>query len=345
MLRGIGFALAVAALLGGAPFPGAPAVAKDRVDAAMSTTGFAYLPLLVADAMGYYAAQDLAVEFNLTGGDSKSMAALLGGGAQIYAGAVSPILRARASGTEALAIGAVLTQYASNLVVSGEWARAKGITAGSSYADKLAALKGATIAITAPGSGTDHLVRFLAKSARLDPERDLTITALGNGETMTAALVQKRIDGFTISAPAAENAVKNHGAVMLFNFSKGEVRDLDGFLYIGFAALEPWARANPAVVARFLKAEQSALDAIHDPARTDRARDAVWAKYHRSIDKAFYDEVWAGTAEAYPRSVALKPEQIDRVVAFVNEFDKRPLDPAAAAKAWTDGYAKAGAAP
>lgn len=338
VIRSTVLALAVTAAVAAAG--AVPAFAKDRLNAAMSTTGFAYLPLLVADAMGFYGDQNLDVQFTLTGGDSKSMAALVGGGAQVYAGAVSPILRARASGTEAVAVGAILTQYASNLAMSGEWAKSKGITPASPVADKIKALRGATVAITAPGSGTDHLMRFLAKSAGLDPERDMTITALGTGETMTAALLQKRIDGFTVSAPAAENAVKNHGAIMLLNFARAEVKELDGFLYIGFAARESWAKDNPDLLARFLKAEQLALDAIHDPALTAKARDAVWAKYHGKIEKAFYDEVWAGTADAYPRSVVLRGEQISRIVKFVNEFDKQPLDPAAAAKAWTDVYAK-----
>ena len=107
----------------------------------------------------------------------------------------------------------------------------------SSYQDKLKALKGATLAITAPGSGTDLIVRFLSKQAGLNPDRDLTITALGTADTMTAAITQGRIDGFSLSAPAAENIVKNHGGVMLFNFAKGEVKQLDGFLFIGVVVL------------------------------------------------------------------------------------------------------------
>lgn len=314
--------------------------AKDRVTAVMSTFGFVYLPVLVAERFGYYEAENIAIDIVTTGGESKSLAALIGGGAELYVGSPSTTFRARSNGTDALVIGPTISQYASNLVVSGAWAGKQGITEASPYEAKLKALKGSTIAITAPGSGTDLVVRFLAKEAGLNPDRDLTITALGTGDAMTAALVQGRIDGFTLSAPAAENAVKNHGGIMLFNFAKGEVKRLDGFLYIGLTAREAWVRSNPDLTVRLLKAQQRALDAIHDPDLTAKARDAVWQKYHPKTDKSFFDYVWAETAPAFPKSVVIGRPAIDRVVQFVNEFEKQPLEPAVVEKGWTDEYAR-----
>ena len=62
----------------------AAAFAKDKITAVMSTHGFVYLPALVADALGYFEQEDLAVSITLTGGESKSLAALIGGGAEVY---------------------------------------------------------------------------------------------------------------------------------------------------------------------------------------------------------------------------------------------------------------------
>lgn len=318
----------------------AAAFAKDKITAVMSTHGFVYLPALVADALGYFEQEDLAVSITLTGGESKSLAALIGGGAEVYVGSPATALRARASGTDPLVVGATTTQFASNLVISGAWAKKHGITELSSYQDKLKALKGATLAITAPGSGTDLIVRFLSKQAGLNPDRDLTITALGTADTMTAAITQGRIDGFSLSAPAAENIVKNHGGVMLFNFTKGEVKQLDGFLFIGVVVRESWAKQNPDVMVRYLRAQQRALNAIHDPNLTTVARDAVWKKYHSKVEQSFFNYVWNETVPAYPNSVAVNADQMRRVVEFVNEFEKQPLDPDFVEKGWTDQYAK-----
>lgn len=339
MLKRLGGALLAGIFVASATLA-TPAAAKDKVTAVMSTHGFVYLPALVADVMGYYEQENIAPDLVTTGGESKSLAALMGGGADIYMGSPSTAFRARSAGADVLVIGATISQYASNFVISGKWAKQYGLTEKSTYEERLRALKGATIAITAPGSGTDLVVRFLSKQAGLNPDRDLTITALGNGETMTAALVQGRIDGFTLSAPAAENAVKNHGAMMLFNFSKGEVKELDGFLYIGLNARESWIKKNPELTVRVLRAHQKALNAIHDPELTIKARDAVWKKYHSKTDKPFFNYVWAETQPAFPKTIEISSATIDRIVKFVNEFEKQPLDPALVEKAWTNEYAQ-----
>ena len=111
----------------------AAAFAKDKITAVMSTHGFVYLPALVADALGYFEQEDLAVSITLTGGELKSLAALIGGGAEVYVGSPATALRARASGTDPLVVGATTTQFASNLVISGAWAKKHGITELSSY--------------------------------------------------------------------------------------------------------------------------------------------------------------------------------------------------------------------
>lgn len=242
------------------------------------------------------------------------------------------------------AVAPTTAQFASNLVISGAWAKKYGITNSSSYEDRLRALKGATLAITAPGSGTDLIVRFLAKQAGLNPDRDMTITALGTADTMTAAITQGRIDGFSLSAPAAENIVRNHGGLMLFNFAKGEVKPLDGFLFIGVVVRESWAKQNPDVMVRYLRAQQRALDTIHDAKLTGVARDAVWKKYHPKVEPSFFSYVWNETVPAYPKTVVVDAEQMRRIAGFVNEFEKQPLDPAVVERGWTDQYAKSAVA-
>ena len=128
----------------------------------------------------------------------------------------SSALHAREHGAPVTVFGAVMTQYSSNIAVRRDWAKKFGVTENSPYKDKLKALKGITIGITSAGSGTDQLVRFLAKQAGLRPDRDMTITALGSGQAMLAAFSQNRIQAFSHSAPDAEEAAeepRRHPAV------------------------------------------------------------------------------------------------------------------------------------
>ena len=69
------------------------------------------------------------------------------------------------------------------------------------------------------------------------------------------------------------------------------------------------------------------------------ARDAVW-EYHSKVEQSFFNYVWNETVPAYPNSVVVNSDQMRRVVEFVNEFEKQPLDPAFVEKGWTDEYAK-----
>lgn len=316
-----------------------PAHAADRVNVVMSSFGFLYLPVLTAEQLGYFDQEGIDAAITATQGGSKALAAVTGGDADIYVGATSSALRARDNGAPVMVFGADMTQYASNIAVRSDWAKKHGITEKSSYEDKLKALKGITIGVTSAGSGTDQLVRFLAKEAGLRADRDLTITALGSGQAMIAAFSQNRIQAFTHSAPAAEEAVKNHDGIMLFNFSQGEVKPLDGFLYISLIAREDWLKGHEDLAVRFLRAVQRSLDTIHDPDRTATAMKAVHAKYHSRTEPEFYKYVWDNTVTALPETVELSPAAMQRVADFVNEFEKKPLKSDTVRKAWTNDYA------
>ncbi len=339
MRKRIWMALLAGAALLVTQLPGR-AQAADDLDIVMSSTGFLYLPVLAAKELGYFEEEGIDATITTTGGGSKALAAIIGGDADIYVGVPSSAFRARSKGTDVMVFGASMTQFGSNFAMAGDWAKKHGITEKSSYQDKLKALKGMTVAVTSAGSGTDQVVRFLAREAGLDPNRDLTITALGTGDAMTAALIQGRIDGFTHSAPVAENAVKNHGAIMFLHTSRGEVEALDGFFYIGQIAREPWLAQNSDLAVRYLRAVQRALDTLHDPQLTEKARDAVHAGYHQKTGKELYDYTWETTLPAFPKSIVIEPKMIKTVVDFMNEFEKQPIDPELVEKAWTNEYAE-----
>lgn len=329
-------ALATAAML----LVTTPAVAKDKVEVVIASYGFLYLTALTGSVLGFYDDEGIDVGITRTGGGTKALAAVASGDAQVYIGAPSSALRGREKGLDYGIYGAAMTQYGSNVVISRKWATEKDVTAQSSYQDKLKALKGGTFAVTTIGSGTDQLMRFLAKEAGLAADRDLQISGLQTAENMTAALAQDRIQGFVHSSPEGENAVKNLNAVMLFNTSRGEIAPLDGFLYMAMIASEKWVKSKPDVTVRFLRAMQRTLDAMLDPATTSKARDATHAKWHARTEKAFYDEVWAATMPAFPKSILIAPEMAGRVEAFINEFEKTPLDKAKIAGAFQPEYAE-----
>ena len=295
--------------------------------------------LVGAQALGFFAEQDLEIELVRAGGGARSLAAVAGGDAQFNIGAPASAFRARAQGSDVMMIAPAVVQYVDNITMSGDWARKNNLTAQSSYQDRLRALRGMTLAVSSVGGGADQLVRFLCRQAGIDPDRDMTITAIPDGQNMMAAMSRNRVDGFVVPPPTGEDAVLNHGAQPLIWGGRGDVPELQGFVYIGVIARESWLTRNREVAVRFLRAEQRGMQAVHDTAESIRARDGVWNGWHQRTDKRLFDQVWSNALPAYPRSVAVEQSMIDRIVSFVNETQPQPLDAARTRSAWTNEYA------
>lgn len=313
--------------------------ARDKLTVVMSSFDMLFWVTLAAQALGYFEEQQLEVELVRTGGGAKSLAAVAGGDAEFNIGAPTSAFRARARGSDVMMIAPAISQYFDNITMSGDWARRQSITAQSSYQDRLKALRGMTLAVSSVGGGADQLVRFLCRQAGINPDRELTLTAIPDGQNMMAAMARGRIDGFVIPPPTGEDAVRNHGAQPLIWAGRGEVPQLDGFIYIGVIARESWLKRNREVAVRFLRAQQRGMDAVHHPQDGARAREAVWKGWHQRTDKGLFDDVWQNAVPAYPRSVALDQPAIDRIVAFVNETQPEPLDAVQTRSAWTNEFA------
>lgn len=325
MLRNFGKMIAVAGLALTTTF----AQAQETVRIAHSTESFAFLPLFAAIANGSFEAAGLTPEIVRTGSGSKTVAAVVGGSADVAVGSTTSVLFARKEGLPLTMVSALVTQYSSSIVYSADWAAQHGITDDSSYEDKLAAMEGARIATSGPGGG-DHIIRHFANEAGLNPDQDLTIVYLGSDiGVYQAALEEGRIDGISLSAPTPQIAVRERGAIFAFNTGAGEVEALNGFLYIVATANTNWLDDHPEAAEKLAQAFDSALADIRNPATTEATRDAVHAAYYPDVDKALFDDVWAQFAAGTPDSTRITRDAIERVVTFTNQFETdNPIDPA-----------------
>lgn len=331
---------AAAALIGTAGMGVAPATAQDKVEIGLSSDGLLFIPVFVADVMGFFEEEGIEAELKILGGATKVYAALVSGAVDFSISSTVSILRGRAGGTDMTMIGGAMNQHASNIVATREWFEQSGLTPESTYEERLGALDGITISVASAAGGSAQLVRFLAGEAGLDPERDMTLTVLGVGDTTLAAFARRRVDAITHSSPVAVRAVREHDGVMLFHMSGGQVPAYNGFLYLTYTGMESWMNENPELTVRFLRAMQKAHDAILDPARADEVRNRVHAKYHEGIAEDLYVDAWADYASAFPASIEIDGDMVDRVnelAAKVANAD--PVLPEHVSAAWTNGYA------
>ncbi len=322
-------ACAAGALMLGAAGLASPdrAEAADRVNFAMPSVGMLYLPVYVADVMGYFGEQDIDAELQVfRAGGGTAMAAVLGGDMDVYIGSTSAALRAATQTDDAVIAGALMTEYASNVVMRGALARERGLDENSTVEERLAALEGINIGVTGAGSGTHQLALFMLTQAGLDPERDATVVFVGGSTEILAAFSRDRIDAFTLSNPTSDTAIRDYDGFLLFNTAAGELPGVDDFLYISVNTRRSWIEEDPDRARRTMAAIQRAQTAMHDPETSHEARDRVFESYFSQFDKELFDAAWENVLPAYPRTPEISPAQMEKVVNFLNTFSERPYD-------------------
>lgn len=216
---------------------------------------FAYLPLTLAERLGYFRDEGLNVRIADLRGGSEAMAALLGGSADFVTGYFEHTIRAQAQGKHLRMV--VLFDRLPGLV----------LMVGSRYTDRVKSIEdlvGKPVGVTAPGSSTDQMLKFLLGKHGLNPQSVPVVTA-GN-TTMIAALEQDQIWAGVTLDPTATKLEKDGTAVALYD-TRTEQGALDVFGGIwpagGIYATQEMVDKNPKMVQSVVKAALRALEYIH----------------------------------------------------------------------------------
>ena len=148
---------------------------------------FYYLPLTIADRLGYFKDEGLSVEIVDFPGGAKALQALLGGSADLVSGAFEHTISMQAKGQM---IKAVVVQARYNSIVLG---LRKDVAARYKSPKDL---KGLKIGVTAPGSSTNMFVSALLAKDGLKPD---AVAIIGVGATSGAVAIMRKgeIDGIS----------------------------------------------------------------------------------------------------------------------------------------------------
>ncbi len=288
---------------------------------------FAYLPLLTAKAAGFLDAEGLDVTFVNTGGGTNAMAATLGGSVDVCGLVMSDIILAASKGQKIKAFAPLMVQYASDAVISVKAAEKIGLTEKMPLAERMARLKGLTLAISGRGSGTDKLWRHLVMLGGLDPDRNVTLTVV-KLDQMYAALKSGQIDGFNTTAPANNRAVEDGLAVWAARPSQGEVPGLENFLYTVLGAKPDVLASKADPIGRLVTglAKGGALVRA-DPAKAGRL---IQEQYFPQTDLGLVQKAVADQAATVSVPLAFTPGQFEQNRDFMLRFGDEVKQVAAA---------------
>jgi len=146
-----------------------------------------YLPLTIAEQLGYFKDEGLDVTIVDFAGGSKALQAVVGGSADVVSGAFEHTINMQFKGQK---MRAFVLQGAAPQIVLG--INPKTIPNFKSIAD----LKGKKIGVSAPGSSTNVMANFVLAKAGLKPS-DVSFIGVGTGSGAVAAMRSGQIDAMS----------------------------------------------------------------------------------------------------------------------------------------------------
>jgi NitT/TauT family transport system substrate-binding protein len=315
MLGGISGGLLAGSLTRGR----AQATGGKPVTIAIGGYTFAYLPLLVATAAGFMKAEGLDVSLIDTGSGTNSMAAILGGSVDVAGLVMSDVILAAAKGQKINAFAPLMSQYASDAVISKKVAEKVGLVPEMPLKERMARMKGLTLAISGRGSGTDKIWRYLLSLGGLDPETDASLTVV-KLDKMYLALRSGQIDGFNTTAPANNQAVEDGLAVWAARPSHGEVPGIENFLYTVLCARPDFLDKNPDTVAALVRGMTKGSEMIrNDP---DAAGQAMHDRYFQQTSLDLIRHTVSDQRMTVSVPPTLSEQQFRHNIAFELKFSQ-----------------------
>ena len=232
VLVAMSFAMPAAAAAG-------PKPEQDKVVIAVGGRSlFYYLPLTLADRLGYFKDEGLNVEIADFPGGAKALQAMIGGSADVVSGAYEHVIDMHAKGIE---VQEFVVQDRYNGIVVGlskEKARAY-----KSPKD----LRGLKIGVTAPGSSTNFLINALLARDGLAPDA-VSIIGVGASSGAVAAMQKGQIDGLSNLDPVITRLEKSGDLVPVVDTrTAAAMKDVYGGAYAAgcLYAHTDYLRKNP----------------------------------------------------------------------------------------------------
>lgn len=273
---------------------------------------FYYLPLTIAEQLGYFKDEGLNLKISDFRGGSKALAAVVGGSADVVSGAYEHTINLQSKKLyfQAFALEGRLPQ----IVLGVATAKAKNF---HSFKD----LKGMKVGVTAPGSSTNYLVKQLLSKAGLDPNNDVAIVGVGTGATAVAALKSGEIDALSNVDPVMTKLEKE-GAIKIV----ADTRTLKGTREIWGAPLPAGCLYAPI---EFVKKNPHTVQALTNAiVRADKwiakasAEDVVKVvpKAYLLGDEDLYKSTYNNVKEAISRDGMISPAGARATLAALRNF-------------------------
>lgn len=280
-----------------------------------------YLPLTLAERLGFFKEQGLDVTITDFGGGAKSLQSLIGGSADVVTGAYEHTIRMQAKGQEIRAV--IELGRFPGIVLAVRKDKAASV---KSFKD----LKGFKIGVTAPGSSTNFFLNALLAKDGLK-STDVSIIGIGAGMSAVAAMKKGDIDAISNLDPVITKLVQD-GDIVVMADSRTEA-DNETLLGGNNPAAVVYLKAdfiekNPETTQRIVNAFYKTLKWLQTATPEDVAK-AVPEEYHLG-DRSLYMAAFQASKPMYS-TTGIIPEAgmknaLDMLVRFDDEMKDAKID-------------------
>ncbi|BAT59377.1 putative aliphatic sulfonates-binding protein precursor [Variibacter gotjawalensis] len=293
-----------------------PALAQEKKSLTLGVGGkglLYYLPLTLAERLGYFKEQGLDVTITDFGGGAKSLQSLIGGSADVVTGAYEHTIRMQVKNQPIVAVT--------------ELGRFPGIVIAvrKDRADKIKTLKdlkGAKIGVTAPGSSTHFFANALIGKEGLKTS-DVSIIGIGGGAGAVAAMKKGDIDAISNLDPVISK-LEQDGDIVVLADSRSEEGNQKLFGGNNPAAVvyfkADFVQKNPETVQRVVNAFYKTLKWLEKASADDVAK-TVPPEYHLG-DVALYKKAFEASKAMYSKDGIVSDAGMKNAYGMLKDFDE-----------------------
>lgn len=295
-----------------------------------------YMPLTLADSLGYFKAEGLSVDIQDLKGGAQALTALTGGSVDMVTGFYEHTIRTQAQG-KYLEMIALFDLYPGLvLFVNKKHADARSIK-------DLANLK---IGITSAGSSTDEMVKYLFKQNGLDPNAAQTV-AVGTGGPAVVALKNDQVQALVTVEPAASTLEQTgDGKVLYDTRTQQGTKDVFGGTWPagGFYLSSEFVKQNPRTASALARVAVKTLKYIHAHSADEIATALPPQMFYPDGNKAFFVQVLKANLGMYSPDGSMPPDGPNNIFQTLKVADpKTDWSTVDLKKTYDNSYVKAAA--
>lgn len=243
---------------------GVAARAADQVTTAYQSVSIgSSTPLWIAKDAGFFERQGLDVRIVFVEGSPRTMQTLIAGESQIAEATGPAVLSARAAGSPVVIVAGYINVMPYYLIVDNS-------------INSTAELKGKVGANHMPGTAADTVIRIGLKALGLDPDRDVSLRAIGNTPMRLQAMAAS-VTHFMVGQDLELQQAKRLGFKVLVDYVAAKTP----FPMGGAVTTQRYVREKRDVVLRYVRAMAQALHYL----KTNREGSiAIISRYARSLN-------------------------------------------------------------